>query len=87
VTRFRPTFVEVDLDAVRHNVRLLKPERAELLAVVKADGYGHGDAPVARAALQAGATRLGVALVEEGLGLRERGIEAPILVLSELPAG
>jgi alanine racemase len=87
VTRFRPTFVEVDLDAVRHNVRLLKPERAELLAVVKADGYGHGDAPVARAALEAGATRIGVALVEEGLGLRERGIGAPILVLSEFPAG
>ncbi|HLA92258.1 MAG TPA: alanine racemase [Actinomycetota bacterium] len=87
MTRFRPTFVEVDLDAVRHNVRLLKPERAELLAVVKADGYGHGDAPVARAALEAGATRIGVALVEEGLGLRERGIGAPILVLSELPAG
>jgi alanine racemase len=87
VTRFRPTFVEVDLDAIRHNVRLLKPEQAELLAVVKADGYGHGAAEVARAALSAGATRLGVALVEEGLALRESGIEAPILVLTELPAG
>jgi alanine racemase len=87
VTRFRPTFVEVDLDAVRHNVRLLKPQRAELLAVVKADGYGHGDAPVARAALEAGATRIGVALVEEGLGLRERGVAAPVLVLSEFPHG
>lgn len=85
--RFRPTLVEVDLEAVRHNVRRLKPEGVELLAVVKADGYGHGDAPVARAALEAGATRIGVALVEEGLGLRERGISAPILVLSELPAG
>jgi alanine racemase len=72
---------------VRHNVRLLKPERAELLAVVKADGYGHGDAPVARAALEAGATRIGGALGEEGLGLRERGIEAPIRVRSEGPAG
>ena len=86
-TRYRPTVVEVDLDAVRHNVRLLKPERAELLAVVKADGYGHGDAPVARAALQAGASRIGVALVEEGLGLREHGVDAPILVLSEFPPG
>jgi alanine racemase len=83
VTRFRPTVVEVDLDAVRHNVRLLKPERAELLAVVKADGYGHGAAEVARAALSAGATRLGVALVEEGIGLRERGIDAPIIFLTE----
>lgn len=87
MTRFRPTVVEVDLDAIRHNVRILRPERAELLAVVKADGYGHGDAHVARAALEAGARRLGVALAEEGLGLRERGIEAPILVLSELPRG
>jgi alanine racemase len=87
VTRFRPTVVEVDLDAIRYNVRLLKPESVELLAVVKADGYGHGDAQVARAALEAGATRIGVALVEEGVGLRERGIEAPILVLSEFPQG
>jgi alanine racemase len=87
VTRFRPTVVEVDLDAIRHNVRLLMPERAELMAVVKADGYGHGDAPVARAALEAGATRIGVALVEEGLGLRDAGIGAPILVLSEFPPG
>jgi alanine racemase len=87
VTRFRPTIVEVDLDAIRHNVRRLLPERAELLAVVKADGYGHGDAAVARAALEAGASRLGVALVEEGIGLRERGLTAPILVLSEFPPG
>ena len=85
--RFRPTWVEVDLDAVRHNVRLLRPDRAQVLAVVKADGYGHGDAPVSRAALEAGATHIGVALVEEGLGLRERGIAAPILVLSEFPPG
>jgi alanine racemase len=87
VTRYRPTVVEVDLEAVRHNVRRLRPERAELLAVVKADGYGHGDLPVARAALEAGASWIGVALVEEGLGLRERGIRAPILVLSECPPG
>jgi alanine racemase len=87
VIRFRPTVVEVDLDAVRHNVRLLRPHRAELLAVVKADGYGHGDAAVARAALEAGATRIGVALVEEGVGLRDRGITSPILVLSEFPPG
>ncbi len=85
--RFRPTVVEVDLDAVRHNVRLLAPSGVELLAVVKADGYGFGDAEVSRAAIEAGASRLGVALVEEGMGLRERGIAAPILVLSELPPG
>jgi alanine racemase len=79
--------VEVDLDAVRHNVRRLKPDRAELMAVVKADAYGHGSVEVARAAIGAGATWLGVALVEEGIVLREAGIQAPILVLSELPRG
>ena len=57
------------------------------MAVVKANAYGHGDVAVARAALDAGATWLGVALVEEGLALRAAGIEAPILVLSEFPAG
>jgi alanine racemase len=86
-TRFRPTTVEVDLDAVRHNTAALKPDDAELMAVVKANAYGHGAVPVARAALQGGATWCGVALVEEGLELRTAGIEAPILVLSEFPPG
>ena len=84
---YRPTWVEVDLEAIRHNARVLKPETAELMAVVKANGYGHGDVEVARAAIEAGATWCGVALVEEGLRLRSAGIEAPILVLSELPPG
>ncbi len=84
---YRHTWVEVDLDAIRHNARQLKPEGAELMAVVKANGYGHGDVEVARAALEAGATWVGVALVEEGLRLRAAGIEVPILVLSELPRG
>lgn len=87
MTRVRPTWVQVDLDAIRHNVRLLTPETAQLMAVVKANAYGHGDAPVARAALEAGAAWIGVALVEEGLGLRDAGIDAPILVLSEFPPG
>ena len=87
MTRLRPTWVQVDLNAIRHNVRTLKPENAELMAVVKANAYGHGDVKVARAALEAGATWLGVALVEEGLGLRAAGIEAPVLVLSEFPSG
>ena len=85
--RYRPTWVDVDLDAVRHNVGVLTPPSAEVMAVVKADAYGHGAAPVARAALAAGATWCGVALVEEGLELRAAGIEAPILVLSEFPPG
>jgi alanine racemase len=85
--RFRPTVARVDLDAIRHNIRVLRPPGAELMAVVKADAYGHGDVPVARAALEAGATWLGVALVEEGIALRDAGLEAPVLVLSEFPPG
>ena len=85
---FRPAWSEVDLDAVRANVdglvALARP--ASLLAVVKADGYGHGAVPVARAALDAGAAWLGVALVEEGVALRDAGIGARVLVLSEPPS-
>jgi alanine racemase len=84
----RPAWAEVDLDAIRANVAALAEgaRPAQLLAVVKADGYGHGAVPVARAALDAGATWLGVALVEEGVVLREAGITAPVLLLSEPPA-
>jgi alanine racemase len=81
----RPSWVEVDLDAIRHNVgeivRVVAP--AKFCAVVKADGYGHGDVPVAEAALQAGADWLAVATVTEGMRLREAGIDGPILLLSE----
>ena len=81
----RPSWVQVDLDAIRHNVRAISAVTApaKYCAVVKADGYGHGDVPVAEAALDAGAEWLAVALVAEGIGLREAGIEAPILLLSE----
>src|SRR6476619_4712110 len=85
MSAYRPTWVEIDLDAIGHNVevlgRLVAP--AALMAVVKADAYGHGAVPVAQAALRAGAAALGVALVEEGVELRDAGIDAPILVLSE----
>ena len=75
----------VDLDAIAHNCRALRTAApgAALCTVVKADGYGHGSVPVARAALDAGATWLGVAQVDEAAVLRAAGIEAPILVLSE----
>ena len=85
--RFRPTWVEVDLGAIRHNAEALRPEGAELMAVVKANAYGHGDVAVSAAALDAGATWLGVALVEEGTALRRAGLDARILVLSEPPRG
>ncbi|HEX5630663.1 MAG TPA: alanine racemase [Acidimicrobiia bacterium] len=83
----RPSWVEVDLEAVRHNVRALAGviAPAMLCAVVKADGYGHGDVPVAEAAVDAGAAWLAVALLEEGVRLREAGVDAPILLLSEPP--
>ncbi len=79
------SWVDVDLDAVAANVatmRALAPD-AELCAVVKADGYGHGAAAVADAAVAAGATWLAVAQVGEGVALREAGFAEPILVLSE----
>ncbi len=81
----RPTRAEIDLAALGRNVGrvvdLVAP--TEVCAVVKADAYGHGDVPVAEAALEAGATCLSVALVEEGIRLREADIESPILLLSE----
>jgi alanine racemase len=85
--RWRPAWADIDLGAVRHNAALLRrlAGPATLCAVVKADAYGHGELPVARAALEGGASWLAVALVEEGATLRDAGIEAPILLLSEPP--
>ena len=80
------TWAEVDLGAVRHNVRALGRRRGvPLMAVVKADAYGHGAVPVARAALEAGADALAVVTMEEGAELRAAGIGAPILVFTDLP--
>jgi alanine racemase len=85
VRRIRPAWAEIDLDAVRHNAGLLAGQvnPAKLCAVVKAGGYGHGAVQVARAALSGGAEWLAVALVEEGIELRDAGIRAPVLLLSE----
>jgi alanine racemase len=71
----------VDLDAIAHNVRLLREHAgsAQVMAVVKADGYGHGAVAVGRAALAAGAAELGVATVDEALALRRDGISNPVL--------
>jgi alanine racemase len=85
----RATRATVDLDAIETNVRLLRaalPEATRLMAVVKADGYGHGAPWVARAALNAGAASLGVATVGEGQVLRAHGIEAPIVLLGSIDA-
>lgn len=80
------TVARIDLSAVRHNVRALlaRAGGARLMAVVKADAYGHGAVPVARAALDAGADSLAVVTAEEGAELREAGVEAPILVFTDL---
>ncbi len=85
----RPAWAEIDLGAIRRNVshvRHLLTSGTQLMAVVKANAYGHGDVEVARAALDAGARALGVILVDEGMRLRAAGIDAPILLLHEAPS-
>jgi alanine racemase len=80
------TWAEVDLGAIRHNVHALmrRVPNSRLMAVVKADAYGHGVVPVVRAVLEAGAYSLAVATAEEGVELRRAGIAAPILVFTDL---
>jgi alanine racemase len=84
----RPAWAEIDLAAITHNTKVLAQlvRPAQLCAVVKANGYGHGAAAVARAALAGGAIGLAVALVDEGVDLRRRGVRGPVLLLSECGA-
>lgn len=86
-SRGHPVWAEVDLEAIRHNVRILKEQasEAEVMGVVKGYAYGHGNPQSAIAMLQGGASRLGVARVAEGLHLREAGVTAPIHVFTEPP--
>jgi alanine racemase len=80
----RPAWVEINLDHIAHNINQFKQVtggKIDLMAVVKADGYGHGAAAVAAAAISAGASSLAVAFVEEGVDLRRAGITVPILLL------
>ncbi|HHW28151.1 MAG TPA: alanine racemase [Syntrophomonadaceae bacterium] len=84
----RPVWAEIDLDALKNNVqemRRITDPSAQLMAVVKANGYGHGLEQTARTALQCGATWLGVALLQEAVTLRDKGITAPILILGYTP--
>ena len=87
MTTQRATVAEIDLNAFKHNLgrirSLLKPQ-VKIMAVVKADGYGHGAVPCARAALEAGTDWLGVAILEEGVELRNSGIDSPILVMGSI---
>lgn len=78
----RPTRVEIQLDALAHNLRVIRGiTGVPVLAVVKADAYGHGAPGVARALEDAGVAGFGVSLVEEGVQLRDAGVTAPVLVL------
>ncbi|MFC2145300.1 alanine racemase [Actinomycetota bacterium] len=83
----RYAWAEIDLGNLDHNIKLIKSSGTtrdtEIMAVVKADAYGHGAVEVSKQVLRSGASALGVALVEEGIKLRKAGISAPIYVLGE----
>ncbi|MEH7418087.1 alanine racemase [Neobacillus drentensis] len=84
VNFYRDTWAEVDLDCITENVSSVKkhlPDQVEIIAVVKANAYGHGDVQVAKAALLAGASFLAVAFMDEAVAIRHKGIKVPILVL------
>ncbi len=80
----RPTWVEIDLNALRHNLLAIKKRvgpQIKILGIVKADAYGHGDFEVSRVLLDNGVEMLGIAILEEGIQLRDKGIKAPLLLL------
>lgn len=84
----RPTRVEINLDNIAHNISEIQRrigDKVKIMAVVKANGYGHGAVEVARTALESGVEWLAVAMLEEAVGLREDGIQSPILVLGLSP--
>lgn len=85
----RPAWAEIDLSAIAHNIKQFQQHvssQTRLMAIVKADGYGHGAVEVAREAVAAGISFLGVGMVEEAVELREQGINTPILILGFTPA-
>ncbi len=84
----RPAWIEINLSALAdnlHNLKSVLSPHQQIIAVIKANAYGHGALPVARVALEAGASRLAVAIVEEAVELREDGCRAPIMVLGATP--
>ncbi len=88
IRSYRDTWVEISLDAIHNNVRVFKNyigTNSKLMAVVKADGYGHGAVEVAKEALASGADYLAVAILDEAIQLREAGIHSPLLVLGYTP--
>lgn len=86
----RPTFAEIDLAALKHNFNLIRstiPRRTEILAVVKADAYGHGFMDISRELEELGVNAFGVAFLAEGIQLRKSGIDKPILLLGGVYPG
>ena len=86
----RPTFAEIDLSALRHNYQVIRssiPRKAEILAVVKADAYGHGFMDISRELESLGVNAFGVAFLAEGIQLRKSGIDKPILLLGGVYPG
>lgn len=83
----RPAWAEISRSALAHNIGVVREllGTTQLCAVVKANGYGHGAVLAAQAMIGAGADSLAVAIIDEGIELREAGITAPILLLSETP--
>lgn len=84
----RPTLAEVDLEAIAHNFEEVRSRTgAQVLAVVKADAYGHGAVPVVERLERAGAEGFAVALAEEAIELRDAGVRSPILILNGVVGG
>lgn len=83
----RPVWAEIDLDAIAHNMKEVKKllKDKEIIAVIKADAYGHGAIDVAPVLLENGATKLAVAVITEAMELRHVGIDAPIMILGYTP--
>lgn len=86
----RPTFAEIDLSALEHNFKLIRasvPRKTEILAVVKADAYGHGFMDISKELEKLGVNAFGVAFLAEGIQLRKSGIDKPILLLGGVYPG
>lgn len=86
---YRPTFAAIDLNAIKMNILNLQThlnKKLEIIAVVKANAYGHGDVKVSKAAMEAGASMLAVATPDEAIRLRKEGIESPLLVMGASPS-
>ena len=84
----RPAWIEISLPALRHNIaafRKILRDQSEIMGIIKADAYGHGAVKIAAALNQEGIHRFGIALVQEGVELRENGVTDPILILGYTP--